>query len=297
MSYIEGISEGQLRTALEFCHGTVEPGQLDHFVESIYPVLVRMGINNKYRLAVFLAQVTHETGYLSSFEENLNYSTARLMQIWPNRFRTASIAKRYTRNPKALAMRVYNGRMGNRKGTKDGWDYRGSGGIQLTGRNNFIRAQQRLGIDIIDNPGLVREVPKYAWLTSLDYFINRRYKGKALLELADKGAHKAICRAINGGTHGLAHRTELARTILCLLDDEPRTIKSLIRFNSRGADVRELQAMLRRLGYPIYKIDGHFGRKTLKVVKRFQSDYGLAVDGIIGSRTFSKLRTLSLDEE
>ena len=36
-------------------------------------------------------------------------------------------------------------------------------------------------------------------------------------------------------------------------------------------------------------IDGDFGRATLAAVKAFQSDHGLVVDGIVGSKTRKEL--------
>jgi predicted chitinase len=61
----------------------------------------------------FLAQALHETGGLRILVENLNYSAPRLMQVWPSRFKTLEDAKTVEHNPRALANRVYGGRMGN----------------------------------------------------------------------------------------------------------------------------------------------------------------------------------------
>lgn len=41
-------------------------------------------------------------------------------------------------------------------------------------------------------------------------------------------------------------------------------------------------------GYNI-DIDGIFGQSTDNIVRQFQSDRGLAVDGIVGKNTFRKL--------
>lgn len=252
--------------------------------------LENMGINNAARWAVFLANCAHESAYFTRMEENLSYSARRIMQVWPSRVKKRSTAKRLARNPQALANFVYNGRMGNKAGSNDGWRYRGSGPIQLTGRNNFMRCGNRIGLDIKEDPGLIREVPRYGLLAAADYFVNRRYKGKSLLQHSDEGNFTYICRAINGGEHGLMERTMLSRMFMEIFNVEEGLYKlPLVRLGAKSKHVKILQYYLRKGGYKIYKIDGHFGKGTLAAVKAFQKDCGLTVDGIVGGNTYSTL--------
>lgn len=62
---------------------------------------------------------------------------------------------------------------------------------------------------------------------------------------------------------------------------EPRP---MLRRGSRGDAVRELQAILGRV-----QVDGIFGPKTDKAVRRFQRRAGLKVDGIVGPATWGRL--------
>lgn len=63
-----------------------------------------------------------------------------------------------------------------------------------------------------------------------------------------------------------------------------------VRLGSRGAEVRNLQAELKATGVLAGKVDGVFGQQTLSAVKKFQAKHKLAQDGVVGPRTWSKLR-------
>lgn len=53
--------------------------------------------------------------------------------------------------------------------------------------------------------------------------------------------------------------------------------------------VRALQRTLRRLGFEPGPIDGLYGRRTTRAVRRFQASRGLAADGIVGPHTGQRL--------
>src|SRR6266508_4970673 len=65
-----------------------------------------------------------------------------------------------------------------------------------------------------------------------------------------------------------------------------------------GSDVTQLQKRI--AGWVSYgenlARDGQYGPATTAAVKRFQSGYGLSVDGIAGSQTYSKLYALQDDD-
>lgn len=65
--------------------------------------------------------------------------------------------------------------------------------------------------------------------------------------------------------------------------------RTILKYGNRGADVVHLQTRLTAMGYSVGKIDGIFGIKTLEAVKAFQIDKGLAVDGIVGAKTWAVL--------
>lgn len=123
------------------------------FSSPLESAMAEFGILSVEQQARFLANVGHETGNLSVFSENLNYSAERLMKVWPKRFPTWESTAGYSRNPVALANKVYANRMGNGdEKSGAGWRYRGAGLLQLTGRDNHAACGKYFGIPL-DNMG------------------------------------------------------------------------------------------------------------------------------------------------
>lgn len=99
------------------------------------------GIKTNDTLREALANIIHESGSFRILQEGMNYRAARIVQVWPSRFTLGpdpkgkkKDANLFAGDAKKLANEVYNGRMGNRVGTDDGFNYRGSGFMQMTGR-------------------------------------------------------------------------------------------------------------------------------------------------------------------
>ena len=63
---------------------------------------------------------------------------------------------------------------------------------------------------------------------------------------------------------------------------------SILRKGDKGERVEKLQNLLMNIGYKITP-DGDFGKKTQKMLKRFQRKSGLKADGIAGPETWRKL--------
>jgi peptidoglycan hydrolase-like protein with peptidoglycan-binding domain len=53
----------------------------------------------------------------------------------------------------------------------------------------------------------------------------------------------------------------------------------------RGEDVRTWQAQMARRGWPI-TVDGVYGPESERICRQFQAEKGLAVDGVVGERTW-----------
>jgi len=179
------------------------PASARMFMDPLQTACDRFEINTEQRAAAFLAQCAHESSGFERLEEGLCYSVSRLHAIWPKRFPTIESAEPFARNPKKLANKVYNGRMGNRIGTDDGWVFRGRGILQITGRDNYKSAGQAIDMPLLDYPDLAAK-PDGAALTAAWYWHDRK-----LNQLADQDSLDSfitITRTINGGSTGLEDR-------------------------------------------------------------------------------------------
>lgn len=178
-----------------------------HIPESILnqipEVAVKFNITTPLRLAHFLSQCSHETGNFKIFEENLNYSADGLRRIFSRHF-PGTLSESYARNPQRIANRAYANRMGNgNESSGDGWKYRGRGALQTTGKENYKRLGEFLGVNLLENPDLV--ATKYS-LASAGFF----FDSNKLWTICDRGSDDAtvtaVSRRVNGGTIGLSHR-------------------------------------------------------------------------------------------
>jgi putative chitinase len=171
------------------------------WLEPLKETFEKYQINTPKRQAAFIGQCMHESGGFKLLQENLNYSAKGLMATWPSRFPNEEVANEYARNPEKIANKVYGGRMGNAdESSGEGWKYRGRGIKQLTGKENYQRCGEALGVDLVGNPDLLLE-PKYATL-SAGWFWNKHN----LNDLADKSDIETMTKRINGGLLGLDAR-------------------------------------------------------------------------------------------
>lgn len=127
-------------------------------------------IKTQLRFCHFLAQLAHESGNFRYMEE------------------IASGA-------------AYEGRkdLGNTQ-TGDGKLFKGRGPIQLTGRANYRRYGQQIGIDFENNPEIVA-IPSVGLLVACKF-----WSDNDLNVVADRDDVTTITRRINGGLNGFEDR-------------------------------------------------------------------------------------------
>jgi putative chitinase len=191
----------------------IDPSLADAFNETFE----RFGILTPLQQASWIGQCGHECGNFKIMEENLNYRAATLLKLFPRTPKrawgfTPEEAAAYEKQPKKIANRIYGNRMGNRdEASGDGFRFRGSGFLQLTGHSNFYHAGKALGEDFVMQPELVR-TPKYAAQTAGWFWQTHK-----LNQIADGRDFVTMTKRINGGTIGLDDRIKHINQALAVL--------------------------------------------------------------------------------
>jgi len=165
------------------------PAKCQSFLAPLNDAMEKHGITSLLRTAAFIAQLAHESGEFRFMEE-----------LWG----PTAAQKRY--EPACdLANRLGNTQAG------DGKRFKGRGPIQITGRFNYKKYGDMLGIDLTAEPERAA-TPEIGFATAGLF-----WERNDLNELADAGDFKAITRRINGGQNGAAERErffELAKRVL-----------------------------------------------------------------------------------
>jgi predicted chitinase len=152
---------------------------------TLFPFLsaavTEFAIDRPARTAAFLAQLAHESAQFHFMEE-----------IWG-----PTAAQQRYEPPSELADALGNTQAG------DGKRFKGRGPIQITGRANYRRFGDLLGLDLVADP------PRAALPDVGFRLAGLFWSKKGLNELADQvspDAFREITRRINGGFNGLAER-------------------------------------------------------------------------------------------
>lgn len=179
------------------------------WVTSLNKFLPQFDINTRLRVAAFMSQTMAETNY-TTLEENLYYSAAGLLKVFPSHF-TAATAPLFANRPQAIANVIYANREGNGNvASGDGYKFRGRGILQITFKSMYSIMSQSLFKDdrLVTNPD---------YLTTFDGAVQSScwfWNYSNISPLADAGNIVAVSKKVNGGTNGL--ETRLADYKLCL---------------------------------------------------------------------------------
>lgn len=164
-------------------------------IAQIPATAAEFGITTNLRLAHFLAQCALESTGFTATVENLNYSAQRIPKVFGKYFKNVDPAG-YAHNPQKLGSRVYANRMGNGdEASGDGFNFRGRGYIQLTGKNNYASFSTFVGEDCVANPDLV--ATKYPLASAAFYFSSNN-----IWKICDRGADDATVRKVSTAVNG-----------------------------------------------------------------------------------------------
>lgn len=187
---------------------------ISDWVISMNEHLPSYGINETpERLAAFISQCSHESAEFTRLIENLNYRWESLRRVFPKYF-NEDLAKKYAHNQKAIANRVYANRMGNGpESSGDGWKFRGRGILQITGKNNYSRFAEYVGLDLEEVPDFLETFD--GAIISACWYWDRNNLNK----YSDEGDLEGLTKAINGGYNGLSDRIQKYNKIFRILSD------------------------------------------------------------------------------
>lgn len=181
----------------------------DAFAAEVHPDRFSLG---EAEIDDWLANVLHESAMLESLSENLNYSTDALISLFGRHRISIEDAQKYGRNAshpanqRGVANSIYGGPWGRENlgnvHPDDGWDYRGAGLIQVTGRANFAYLQKVTGLPLLENPDILRKPGPAAISVAIAW-----WEGKIPDSVI--GNIPRTRKAVNGGNNGLAHVTDL----------------------------------------------------------------------------------------
>ena len=122
--------------------------------------------------------------------------------------------------------------MGNEPG--EGYKYRGRGLIQLTGKNNYKKYGDLLGVDLVNNPELAND-PVIAQKIASSYYLNKG-KGK---DLSDINVVNKLTGFVDKGGES-QKRIDLANKIYKDLEPQEKNVKEPGFFRSTLTGIRNL---------------------------------------------------------
>ena len=180
------------------------------WVAHVDSALSLCGCSTAEHVAMWIAQVGHESDGLRRLRESLDYSVDALLAKFGRHRISEEDARAFGRidgkrpaNQREIAMRLYGGawgleHLGNRPGTDDPIRYIGHGPIQVTGRANYRECGQAIGVDLESEPSLL-ELRSTAAASTAWYWRKHKLTGY-------NGDVLRVTRLINGGTNGLTDR-------------------------------------------------------------------------------------------
>lgn len=290
------------------------PKAKQHYVDALvsgWPDMVSAGLDRPLRLCHFLAQSHHETGGFTIVREATTWSHEQMcVTLWPNRFkksdpvfraRYAAACRDPEEKPYRLAELAYG--RGNSLGKSlgncedgDGWNYRGGGFQQGTGRAWYREVGEAIGVDLEQSPDLI-ENPNVSLKATIHYWTKHN-----LNRFADCNYGTAISRQINRGNPFSSKPANHEDRRLGAFDrawavwgSGELPSPNEIRVGAHGRDVLAIQTQLRNLKYAVGDLDEAYGEETARAVAAFKADWKrkngqrLEDDDIVGPLTRAAL--------
>lgn len=273
-------------------------------------------LGNRRWFTYCFANCAQETGgfTIPDLTESSAYSPGRAAQVWPGRFRSGADALAKTAGVpgstfgEKLFNLVYADRMGNGPPSSgDGFRYRGRGGPQLTGRDEYELIARNTALDLGAHPELAR-LP-----INQDQIIGAYWTTKHLSQFADSGNFIGLVKRWNGGLIGYADRVAYLNKLdpivarLAFVNHIDKVIDGNIHVPiddvAGGQDALNGVRNNYHLAWEILDVDGKSGPATHAALVSYQSwvppwrpdslaqwhEERLDVDGLFGPKTYAAI--------
>lgn len=160
--------------------------------------MLKQGVTDPRAIAEMLAHTNVESGSYGQTVENMKYSSPdRLVKLFKQVTNMEQARQLVAAGEVAIANTVYGGAKGQELGNTapgDGWKYRGRGFVHITGKSNYAKIGEQLGIDLVNKPELASTDPNVMAAIAVNFYKN----SKALQSITQTGDFGQASLGMNG---------------------------------------------------------------------------------------------------
>ncbi len=212
--------------------GTMDPDLSLEKVQQLFPATKPANIERylPYVVAALDAAGLHDRTMICAALGTIRAETEGFLPI-------SEMPSRYNNSPGKAPFSAYEKRadLGNTE-DGDGPRFKGRGFVQLTGRDNYTRYGQSLGIDLALQPDLANAPEIAAMLLAL-YLTDKQ---AAMREAVTAGNLKKARKLVNGGSHGLDRFSDVFSIAEEIWPPAPNALGASRRQVKRQADARPI---------------------------------------------------------
>lgn len=175
--------------------------------------------------------------------------------------------------------------LGNQPGTDDGYNFRGRGPIQFTGRGNYTKYGALAGHpEVVDNPDALND-PEIGAAMTVAYILDRYHGGGFERLMASVGNNIPEIAARKQA----AFESNMAGHVYDVGSTADHPAVAVAPAIPDGPALEAVQEQLTLAGYDPGTADGLMGPHTAQALRNYQTDKGLPVTGLPDGPTRSSL--------
>jgi predicted chitinase len=194
--------------------------------------MLKQGVTDPRAIAEMLAHTNVESGSYGQTVENMKYSSPeRLVKMFKEVTNIEQARQLVSAGEVAIANTVYGGAKGQSLGNNapgDGWKYRGRGFVHITGKANYAKIGEQLGIDLVNKPELASTDPNVMAAIAVNFYKN----SKALQSITQTGDFGQAAAGMNGN----GNLPEMSKRYALYLDYLKQLESGSLAANEAGAE-------------------------------------------------------------